>query len=589
MANLRRDARGGGGADVDVALLGAILDLLPGAVGLWDRRLVNLYASKSVINWFRQPAHEVHGKHLTEVLGPAADRISAHIEGVFRGEPQVLEERIPTPDGGVKVAHVTYTPNIVDGSVEGFVVFAIDITDRAQAQMAIRRDTEQAALFELRQSVAADIDQLVVAKLDKAVGELDLVRAAPSAADDALIESALSLIDETIIDLRSAVTRLRQTTPPRSGSWNLGLNRLAAGTETTPRVLPAGALDSALECAAAAPGIRTRVGSADARDWLPADLAALADHLPGVIAMFDMDLNLVYANRVAAVSMALDDSAAASGRHAKHLFGPEAYAANHAYIDTALQGTPARFERSLIEPGGVRYTQAVYQPMHDGDEITGVVVVINEFAARGNDHPQLRVEIENEVLRPERYRIAEDFHDLVIQRLFAAALATDSALREPADRAHRIGAARDSIRNAIAEARASIHNLKAAANATDLPVTVAAVVQHATSTLGFSPTITYIGSPRDAPAGVAAELVAVLTEALSNTARHARATSVDVTISTNDDEVSLVVADDGVGVGDHPPTSGLLNMQSRAERLRGSFRSYPNHPSGLVIEWTAPI
>ena len=589
MANLRRDARGGGGAPVDGALLGAVLDLLPGAVGLWDRRLVNLYASKSVINWFRQPAHEVHGKHITDVLGPAAGRISAHIEGVFRGEPQVLEERIPTPDGGVKVAHVTYTPNFVDGSVEGFVVFAIDITDRAQAQMAIRRDTEHAALFELRQSVAADIDQLVVAKLDKAVGELDLVRAAPSAADDALIESASSLIDETIIDLRSAVKRLRQTTPPRSGSWNLGLNRLAAGTETTARVLPAGALDSALECAAAAPGIRTRVGSADAGDWLPSDLAALADHLPGVIALFDMDLNLVYANRAAAASMALDDPADAIGRHAKHLFGAEAYAANHAYIDTALQGTPARFERSLIEPDGVRYTQAVYQPMHDGDDITGVVVVINEFAARGNDQPQLRVEIENEVLRPERHRIAEDFHDLVIQRLFAAALATGSALREPADRAHWIGAARDSIRNAIAEARASIHNLKAAANATDLPVTVAAVVQHATSTLGFSPSITYIGSPHNAPAGVAAELVAVLTEALSNAARHARATSVDVTISTNDDEVSLVVADDGVGVGDHPPTSGLLNMQARAERLRGSFRGYPNHPSGLVIEWTAPI
>ena len=346
MANLRRDERGG--APVDGALLGAVLDLLPGAVGLWDRRLVNLYASKSVINWFRQPAHEVHGKHITDVLGPAAGRISAHIEGVFRGEPQVLEERIPTPDGGVKVAHVTYTPNFVDGSVEGFVVFAIDITDRAQAQMAIRRDTEHAALFELRQSVAADIDQLVVAKLDKAVGELDLVRAAPSAADDALIESASSLIDETIIDLRSAVKRLRQTTPPRAGSWNLGLNRLAAGTETTARVLPAGALDSALECAAAAPGIRTRVGSADAGDWLPSDLAALTDHLPGVIAMFDDDLKLVYANRAAAASMELDDPADAIGRHAKHLFGPEAYAANRAYIDTALQGTPARFERSLI-------------------------------------------------------------------------------------------------------------------------------------------------------------------------------------------------------------------------------------------------
>ena len=120
---------------------------------MWDRRLVNIYANKSVVNWFRKSAEEVHGKHISEVLGPAAARITGYVEGVFRGEPQVLEERIPTPDGGVKVAHVTYTPNVVDGvGRRGSSSSPIDITDRAQAQTAIRRDTEQAALFELRQS-----------------------------------------------------------------------------------------------------------------------------------------------------------------------------------------------------------------------------------------------------------------------------------------------------------------------------------------------------------------------------------------------------------------------------------------------------
>lgn len=234
-------------AAVDVATLGAVLDLLPGAVGLWDRRLVNIYANKSVVNWFRKSAEEVHGKHISEVLGPAAGRITSYVEGVFRGEPQVLEERIPTPDGGVKVAHVTYTPNVVDGTVQGFVVFAIDITDRAQAQTAIRRDTEQAALFELRQVLAADIDRLVVAKLDRAVGELDRVVAAPSTSDGAVINSASGLIDETIVDLRAAVRHLRRTTPSASGSWNVAASRLADGPETASRVLRAGALDSVLE------------------------------------------------------------------------------------------------------------------------------------------------------------------------------------------------------------------------------------------------------------------------------------------------------------------------------------------------------
>ena len=259
-----------------------------------------------------------------------------------------------------------------------------------------------------------------------------------------------------------------------------------------------------------------------------------------MIAAFDTDLRLVYANRAAVVAMQLDDPAQAVGRHAEQLLGAEAYAANRRYIHTALQGAPARFERSLIEPGGVRYTQAVYAPMHGGDAVTGLVVAINEFTTRDNDHPELRAEIENEVLRPERHRIAEDFHDIVIQRLFAAALATGSAQRDPAGRTRWIRAASDSVRNAIAEARASIHNLKAAAETTDLPLTVASVVQHSASALGFSPSITYIGSAaqcRRPPSPPNSSRCSP--RRLSNAARHAHASAVAITITTSDDEVTL--------------------------------------------------
>jgi signal transduction histidine kinase len=89
---------------------------------------------------------------------------------------------------------------------------------------------------------------------------------------------------------------------------------------------------------------------------------------------------------------------------------------------------------------------------------------------------------------------------------------------------------------------------------------------------------------------ISAEILAVLREALSNVARHAKATSVDVEASVTDDEVRLVVADDGKGPPppDAPRGHGLANMTGRAARLGGTFGLEPREPSGTIAEWRVP-
>jgi signal transduction histidine kinase len=80
----------------------------------------------------------------------------------------------------------------------------------------------------------------------------------------------------------------------------------------------------------------------------------------------------------------------------------------------------------------------------------------------------------------------------------------------------------------------------------------------------------------------------VLTEALANVARHARATAVEVTVDA-DDELTVRVSDNGCGVADFSRHSGVRNMAARATALRGTFRMVPNRPAGTVIEWEAPL
>ena len=90
-------------------------------------------------------------------------------------------------------------------------------------------------------------------------------------------------------------------------------------------------------------------------------------------------------------------------------------------------------------------------------------------------------------------------------------------------------------------------------------------------------------------ARVGDELVATLREALSNVARHAQATRVDVEVEVSAD-VSLRVSDNGVG----PPANelsagnGLRNMGDRAAMLGGSLELRPAPAGGTVLEWRAP-
>ena len=74
------------------------------------------------------------------------------------------------------------------------------------------------------------------------------------------------------------------------------------------------------------------------------------------------------------------------------------------------------------------------------------------------------------------------------------------------------------------------------------------------------------------PDDVANQLVAATREALSNVARHAHATKVDVHMEIRGDEVVLEVIDDGVGIREGGRSSGLRNLRARAAGCRRLVR-----------------
>ena len=317
------------------------------------------------------------------------------------------------------------------------------------------------------------------------------------------------------------------------------------------------------------------------------ELAGVLDRLPGMVAYWDHEARNRFATE-AHVDWFGVEPQELYGKHISELLGAELYEDSRPFIEGALAGEEQHFETRIHDVAGrPRYVEVTFVP-HRGDGGRGFVVTTTDITARVRSEQALQDNIRQLALLEERQRIAADLHDVVIQRLFAAGLDLAAVQRGAPDATQRIANAAGGVDEAIRELRRAIHSLTQLMTPTQLPATIERILGNAGRVLGFVPTMTYTGSLEHLPRQSVDHLLAVLTEALSNVARHAEATEVHVTLSCEPDHVALQVADNGRGVGDAHRSSGLANMKQRAERLGGTFRCRDNQPRGTVVEWTVP-
>ena len=81
----------------------------------------------------------------------------------------------------------------------------------------------------------------------------------------------------------------------------------------------------------------------------------------------------------------------------------------------------------------------------------------------------------------------------------------------------------------------------------------------------------------------------VVSEALTNAAKHSRATQVAVSGHTNDHTLSLSIHDDGIGGADMGNGSGLVGLADRVEALGGRMRIKSPAGRGTSLEVTIPL
>lgn len=191
----------------------------------------------------------------------------------------------------------------------------------------------------------------------------------------------------------------------------------------------------------------------------------------------------------------------------------------------------------------------------------------------------------------DRERIARDLHDHVIQQLLAVGAGLQGLARVTDSPAHArlVDGYAGDLEQVMSNIRTSIFRLQpdrhdpAGVHARLLDM----VDQHAAQ-LGFTAQVRFAG-----PLGLGVEpamaddILAVTREAISNCARHARASTLDIVLTLAERLITLEITDNGRGIATTDFTGGLRNMRDRARQHNGALELGTPAGGGTRLTWIA--
>lgn len=231
-----------------------------------------------------------------------------------------------------------------------------------------------------------------------------------------------------------------------------------------------------------------------------------------------------------------------------------------AYAVTALAAAQSALARLLLQPGEQELERRIAQLRRSRLDLV-------------------------DAFETERKRIERHLHDGVQQRLVALGMTLGRAELDVPE-----GPGLDLVRQAHAEAEAALADLREAVRGIHPRVLVdhgvAAAVREVADRMPVPVTVQiHLGKRLSAPVEAAAYFV--VSEALTNVARHAQARSAQVAGWIHDDALVVTVTDDGVGGAQLGAGSGLSGLVTRLDALGGTLvvRSPRGGPTEVRMEW----
>ena len=330
-----------------------------------------------------------------------------------------------------------------------------------------------------------------------------------------------------------------------------------------------------------------------------ADLQAILDHVPARITSWLPDYTNRFANRMAETQFGLA-SGAATGQHVKDILGDKRFAAAKPYIDRAVAGEPQVQE--AVEPltdGSHRYTQIRYVPKRRAEEVVGLYVL-------GTDISELRLSYErirelaqrlDAVREEERLSVAQLLHEGVAQDLYAIRLGLDHVKAQATGRLGVTEACKElttAMDKCMSDTRQIANDLRPSALA---HLRVAAAIEdhgrYFAKLSGLGITVTEIAPFPTLDEPTQLVFFRAAQEALTNVARHAQASRVQIVLRTDARWIIMEVTDDGIGIETQalskPGALGLLGIRERVGALGGELSMEKNTTAGTIVTVRVPF
>jgi signal transduction histidine kinase len=240
---------------------------------------------------------------------------------------------------------------------------------------------------------------------------------------------------------------------------------------------------------------------------------------------------------------------------------------------------------------------AYYSDSTVADEAeVGFIGAMADQAAVAVNTAMLFAELEAKAMLEERHRLARDLHDSVAQNLYSLVLHSKAAQvatgrvagGDGTDVTERLTTISTLAEAALADMRAAIKELRVPGAGADSGL-AAGVRKHAAAVAkreGVEVRISVPPEPILLSVPAEQELFWTVAEALTNSVRHAQATSVEIAIAApTERELSVSVSDNGIGFDpskDRPGHVGLASMRERVERLGGRL-TVQSSSKGTVV------
>jgi len=196
----------------------------------------------------------------------------------------------------------------------------------------------------------------------------------------------------------------------------------------------------------------------------------------------------------------------------------------------------------------------------------------------------------------ERKRIARELHDQTGQAL--ASVMVDLKMLENAKSETETTQSITRLKKAITEEMEAIHDLAVALRPSvlddlGLVPAVEMLVRGFSNRYGIPVGLTIIGFAEKRPDACTETCVyRIVQEALSNVARHAGATEVNMLLEWRGEKIRGVIEDNGIGfepaLVDCRAKLGVLGMKERAELLQGTFRIESSRGEGAMLVFEMP-